>query len=490
MSISALQGGGGGVGASQVKDQAVFYGLLALLCWAPLPLGSNRLWAIGILILGALTLLAGTAYCWRHSADRAFSRLGQFRVPLLLLAGLAALGLAHTLPLPAAWVAVLSPQAAAVQALAGADSGLSLELHQSRVMAALGFVYFSVFLVAVLTVRHHDRLKVLAQVLVWSGVFQAVLGAVLFSFGAQYRLFFVELAHERVIGTYVYHNSLAGYLCMTLSIGIGLMLSRLGGEGDAPDHWKQRLSSVLRFILGPKMRLRLMLVVMVIGLVLTRSRMGNAAFFAALLMVGGLAILLSRRTAPATIGLLVSLIVIDVLVVGTWVGLEKVVTRVQETTLTTAEGGRSESVEQRTQAARSSLKWVEDFALTGSGGGTFYSAYFSYRAPISGTVDFFDHAHNDFVEVAGEFGLPGLALMGLLVAAALWKAVRVLATRRSRLPRGMAFGAAMSIVALLIHSTVDFNLQIPANALTMVVILAMAWISAELPGAGQSARSM
>jgi K+-sensing histidine kinase KdpD len=32
-----------------------------------------------------------------------------------------------------------------------------------------------------------------------------------------------------------------------------------------------------------------------------------------------------------------------------------------------------------------------------------------------------------------------------------------------------------------LHSTVDFNLQIPANAMTIVVILAMGWIASALP---------
>ena len=41
--------------------------------------------------------------------------------------------------------------------------------------------------------------------------------------------------------------------------------------------------------------------------------------------------------------------------------------------------------------------------------------------------------------------------------------------------RGLGCGVLMAIVALLIHSAVDFNLQIPANAATFVVILAMAW---------------
>ena len=39
---------------------------------------------------------------------------------------------------------------------------------------------------------------------------------------------------------------------------------------------------------------------------------------------------------------------------------------------------------------------------------------------------------------------------------------------------GVGFGAAMGIIALLIHSSTDFNLQIPANAATLVVLCAIA----------------
>ena len=93
----------------------------------------------------------------------------------------------------------------------------------------------------------------------------------------------------------------------------------------------------------------------------------------------------------------------------------------------------------------------------------------------------YGHAHNDYVEIASDFGLLGLGLLGLLVTSTLWTAIKVLKSRRSPLPWGMAFGVSMSVVALAVHSMVDFNLQIPANALTMVVILAMGWISHHLP---------
>jgi len=467
------------VSAPDVHDGWIFAGLLALLVWAPLPLGSNRTWAIGVLLMLALLLLGGTLVAWRRHPLAALDRLAGFRWPLGLLAAMVVLSWLQTCLLPAAWVNALSPMAAAAQVPAGWMT-LSLDVFQSRTMSALSFVYFAVFLVALLAVRDAARLDRLAQVLVWSGVLQAVLGAVLFSLKSEYLLFFSEVSHQNMIGTFVNRNSLAGYLCMCLSVGIGLMLARLGGKHERHVNWQARLRTGIDFMLSAKMRLRMMLVVMVIALVLTRSRMGNAAFFSAMMVVGFLAIALARKTAPHTIALIASLVIIDVLVVGTWVGLEKVVERIQDTEMTVAAGGKSESVEARTEAARTALAMVQDFPLTGTGGGSFYNVFLSYRTPQFG-YSYVDHAHNDFVEIATDYGLLGLAILGALVALSLWTVLLVLARRKSNLPRGIAFGVAMSMVALLVHSMVDFNLQIPANALTMVVIIAMGWITHTLP---------
>ena len=462
-----------------VSDRWIYVTLLILLVWVPLPLGSNRTWAIGILLALALLLLTGTLLAWRHHASAALARLRHFKWPLALLGGMVLLSWLQTCELPAAWVGALSPVAALAQAPA-AWMSLSLDVFQSRAMAALSFVYFSVFVVALLAVRNAQRLDQLAQLLVWSGVLQAVLGAVLFSVHAQYRIFFTQVSHGDMVGTFVNRNHLAGYLCMSLSIGIGLMLARLGRKSARPAGWKNRLASAIEFTLSSKMRLRLLLVIMVIALVLTHSRMGNAAFFSALLVVGFVALVLMRKTAPQTIALVASLVVIDVLVVGTWVGLERVVERIEGTELTVAQGGTSESVEARTEGARTALAIVRDFPAFGTGGGSFYNVFLSYRTPDYG-LSYIDHAHNDFVEIATDYGLIGLGILGALVASTLWTVLKVMAKRRSSLPRGIAFGVAMSITALLIHSTVDFNLQIPANALTMVVILAMGWIASALP---------
>ncbi|WP_168224743.1 O-antigen ligase family protein [Rhodoferax aquaticus] len=442
---------------------------------------------MGILIVVAVTILASSLWAHRQDISAVLSRLSPFAIPIACLTAIVLLIWMQTVPLPASWVASVSPKAAIAQG-SSEWMTISLDVFQTRVLAALSFAYLSVFLASLLLVRTHERLDRLAQVLVFSAVAQVVFGAILFSLKADYRIFYVQVSHERMIGTFKYHNSLAGYLCMCLSIGIGLMLARLGSTSEKHSHWKARVVAAVTFVLSPKMRLRLYLVVIVIGLVLTRSRMGNSAFFASMVIVGLAAVVLARKTAPHTIALIVSLVIVDVLVIGTWVGLEKVVDRIQETEMTIAEGGKSESVEARTEAARMSVPIVKDFPVFGTGGGSFYNIFMGYRSSTYGSV-YFDHTHNDYVEIASEYGLVGLGLFGALVASTLFTVLRNMARRRSNLPWGISFGVAMSIVALLIHSTVDFNLQIPSNALTIVVILAMGWIAKELPSETRRRRS-
>lgn len=468
---------------SRIRDRWIFWGLVALLFWAPLPLGSNRTWAVAVLVLWSQVLLLGAMHAWRAQPEHAFERLHVFRWPLGLLAALLALQCFQLLPLPPDLLRLLSPEALAV-ADGVSVPRLSLDLQQSQVYTALTYALWSCFVVLVLVVRDERRLDRFIQAIVYAGLLQAVIGAVLFSIGAKYRFYFFDVAHTRVFGTFGYHNHMAGYMEMCLSVGIGLMLARLGTERGPRGDWRRRVSGVIDFVLSPKMRLRFMLVIMVIALVLTRSRMGNTAFFAAMLIVGAITIVLSRKMAPATIALIASLVIIDVVIVGTWVGLEKVVNRVQETSLTEEGGGKSESVELRSAAARSAMDLVADFPLFGTGGGSFYNAYLRYQtANASYNKLYFDHAHNDYVELAADYGLIGLGIFGLLVTLTVGKAISILRHRRSSLARGVAFGALMSMVALMIHSWVDFNLQLPANALMILMIMATAWIAAALPRA-------
>src|SRR6185312_9881514 len=86
------------------------------------------------------------------------------------------------------------------------------------------------------------------------------------------------------------------------------------------------------WILSPKMMLRLSLCILVIALTTTHSRMGNTAFFSSLLVAGGVGIALSRQATRNTVILLASLIAIDLFIVGSWFGVEKLAQRLEQMT--------------------------------------------------------------------------------------------------------------------------------------------------------------
>jgi tetratricopeptide (TPR) repeat protein len=85
-----------------------------------------------------------------------------------------------------------------------------------------------------------------------------------------------------------------------------------------------------------------------------------------------------------------------------------------------------------------------------------------------------DHAHNDYLEMLVELGIPGtLLLAGGLAScwlASLHRLRRVQDPRR----RGLAVGCLLGAGAVLLHATVDFPLRIPALAALVATLLGCA----------------
>ena len=197
--------------------------------------------------------------------------------------------------------------------------------------------------------------------------------------------------------------------------------------------------------------------------------MGNTAFFISLPIAGAIALVFSKELNRGIVILLTSLIVIDIVIVGAFFGIERVAERMEEVTLESQR--RDEYVIYTTDI-------IEDHLLFGIGAGSYYGVFPKYRTnEFPGLVD---HAHNDYIEFASELGLIGFIPLSLFVLVSLWAAIRAQSLRRSQLMRGMAFASVMGISAILIHSTVDFNLQIPANALMFIFLCALAWIALHL----------
>ncbi|MGF1755906.1 O-antigen ligase family protein, partial [Vibrio makurazakiensis] len=214
-------------------------------------------------------------------------------------------------------------------------------------------------------------------------------------------------------------------------------------------------------VVSRKMFVRLALIIMVIALVMTRSRMGNTAFFAATTLGGFIALFFFKDKPRALIPLIVSLILVDTLVVGTVFGLDKVKDRLEQTSVLK---------ETRDEVIQWSLPIVEQYPLTGTGMGSFYSVFPSYT---QFNIGYYDHAHNDYLQFAVEAGIPATLLLGFMWLWAVVISIRSMSRRNSKTLRGLALGCLIALIGMLIHITVDFNLQAPANAMTFVLILVM-----------------
>lgn len=446
-------------------ERAAFSGLLLLLLWLPLPWGSHTPWAEHLLVLWAGLLLLLTCLA-------RLSQGVQWRLPLrygwaalLWLLWLAWIAL-QTWSLPAT-LARWSPAADAVHA-AVAQPGVQMPLDTPSIMPAasldgllLSLGYFALYAVVAVTCRERSRRRLLIATLVLAGLAQAVYGSLMTLSGAEYgflakKIFYLGFA----TGTFVNRNHLAGYLELTSAMGLGLVLADLRSGGG---NWRLRLSQWVEAAFSTKVRVRVALAMMVVALVLTRSRMGNSAFFGALTVTGlGYILLRERRLLLRAVVLFGSLLLIDTLIVSHWFGLNKVVERVEATRI---------EQEERPLLYRELPAAVRTYALAGAGLGSFAQAFMPYRQPELGS--YYDHAHNDYLEFLIETGWPGLFLLLLLTGVHLLHALKVVWKRHDRLPQGICVGFVMASTALAVHATVEFNFQIPAIAASYICMMGL-----------------
>jgi len=434
----------------------LFYYLCVIIFYAPLPLGANRIWAhssIGFMIFVGFVLHLILVVNHRKSLLPA-----KYSIPVLL-----------PLSIILIWLLVqITP------GLGGeAYSSISFDPSLTHIMflKTLAFTLFAWLLFCYVDSR--QNLYRLAVTIIISGFFQACYAAWL-NLNPDVSPIFNMAYAERANGSFIYHNQLANYLALCLAIGIGVLISQLS-RGYSNNQMRHKMRDVALILISPKLVIRLGLIIMIIGLILTRSRMGNSAFFIALAL-GSLFAFFFYKHKPKNLRLLIiSFFILDLILVGSIFGVEKVKQRLEETSLAS---------ETRDEVVRDSLLIIKDNPLTGTGGGSFYSTFPGYHPePYSG---FYDHAHNDYIQFAVELGLPATIMLGAMMLYCLWLSLKTLSRRHTSLYQGLAFGCSVAILHMLMHSTVDFSLQSPAIGLLFISILCISLIAARLPHQPQS----
>lgn len=460
-----------------------------MLVWLPMPLASRPLWAVASLNIGVACLsLATLLGCWRTS---------------------------HPLP-PAcklAWPALLAIVLFCGWLTLQNLAGYTINAFRSHQQWLLSITYLQAFFLTLILVDTRDRLRLLLLVIVGGGVFQALYGGLMTLSGVEKIWWLDKLDHRNVAtGTFTNRNQLANYLVMCLSAGCGLLIA--GQRSQKISNWRQFLRMTVDWLLSGSGWLRLLLAAIVIGIVLTHSRMGNASLFISLTATGVLWLTRTGKSRKRAMILIGSLLLIDTMIVGTWFGLDRVVERLQSTRAdntaqwiagndteglpasskhnTDIANSNQEQPEQpspeihtshdnelRDSALPDLLKMAREHYLTGIGLGNFSTGFTQYKTIK--TEQFFNEAHFDWLQFLIETGLPGIGLLGFFVAYCTIHGFKALLFCRSRLLQGTGFAVTMTVIAGLLHAWVEYNLQVPATALLFIVILATGMIARSLP---------
>ncbi|AJP73907.1 O-antigen ligase family protein [Sphingomonas hengshuiensis] len=107
----------------------------------------------------------------------------------------------------------------------------------------------------------------------------------------------------------------------------------------------------------------------------------------------------------------------------------------------------------------------------GTGMGTFVPVNAAVEPLSAVSSHYANHAHNDYLELAIEAGLPGLAIALLAWVAYGFAVSRLLRVRRP--PAAIDAVAALGVGAMLLHAIVDYPLRVPMLSLEFAIFAAL-----------------
>ncbi|MBF7074881.1 O-antigen ligase family protein [Glaciecola sp. MH2013] len=443
----------------------LFSSLLLIVFLLPIPLGANRPWAWNLfqIAIFALTIIL----CINSTSQQIYS-LKKYTVIIALWIAMIVLACMQIVHLPEGVVEWLSPVAYELQRNVGLlEFSLSLDPGQSAISLQKLLSFFCLFLSALLLLNSEQRIKALLMTMLAAGTFQATYGSLEVLLKLEHSWIFNIETEQIATGSFVYKNHYANFLMLCLAAGIGLLVTSL--QKDQMRSPRDLLRSVASTLLSSKALFRVCLAIMVIGLVMSRSRMGNTAFFVAMTVTGVLALFLIKKRSRGLTLLIISMFIVDLLIVSAYFGLDKVKSRLGETSL---------AQESRDEVIVDALPMIKDFPISGSGAGSFYSVFPGYQN--ADVLPFYDHTHNDYLQFAIEYGLLGFSILLLICLYAAYKSLHAMRNRKNSIFKGSAFACVMVFIGMAMHTSVDFPLQAYANACYFVLFIALAVISSSL----------
>lgn len=310
----------------------------------------------------------------------------------------------------------------------------------------------------VLIAHRPETARILFAAFVLSATAYAVYGLLAYSAGNTTLLWIERFAYLDVVtGPFVNRNAFASYLGLAAAAAVLLTLSGmvLPAPGERP---AGRLAVALSSAFEHGWLWIACLPILVITVVLTGSRMGTA--LAALGMVLAAALYLRNARGASAGGLIASGTAL--IICGAAIVLAA------GTTLSERVAQQGADSPDRPLIYELTVEAIAAAPILGHGYGTYEDSFRAYsQTPeiLRGSVNF---AHNTYLELAFELGMPAALILLACVAAFALRSWRGMGERR-RHRMFPVFGATASAMVGL-HSLVDFPVQVPAVAACLAIL--------------------
>ena len=401
-------------------DQVCLYGVVALVLFGPLAFGAVESWSISIMEVWAAVLFM--LWGMRQVASGELEiRSNPLFAPMLLFGALIL------------WQLVTRRSA----------------YHAATFSAALLYCAYGLFsFLAVQCLRRTSQLKNLAWIFSVYG-FAIATFALLQGIAGNGKLYWLRVPQSDgwIYGPYVNHNHYAGL--MEMLTPIPLVISLMGG------------------VCGRSRALALSAAaVMASTIFLSGSRGGMAAFLVQTIL---LAVFLVKRRKDRTATFALAGFLGLSLILLLWLGGGGLADRLASVHSAAGAGLSSAT---RLTIDRDALKIFVQRPLMGWGLGVFGVIYPSFSG-LSTSLKV-GMAHNDYLQLLVETGAAGFVIVLWFLVALFRSALRKLNDVVSTTNAAVTLAALIGISGILVHSLVDFNLQIPANATLFYVLCVVA----------------
>ncbi len=411
-------------------DNVIAVGVLLALCVATLAHGTVEFWSVAVLqiLVAVLVLLWGIKLALDYKLSLT---IPPFFLPLT---GFLLLGIA--------------------QSVRFGNNSLSSDLEATRGTASILLALVVYGLLGANFLANRERLRVTSTFLAFWGLAISIFALLQhFTWNGKFYWFRPALSDlSSPFGPFANHNHFAGYAELLIGLPIGLIVS----NGVRKDE---------RLFYG------FVTVVIGVALVISLSRGGMIGFLVGAIFIALLSTKLKKEhparpsvMSSAMKGLAGVAIIAAIAASLVWIGADPVVNRIVD----------------NKETLSSSRTWIWSGAwsvftahpITGAGLGSFQTV-FPQRSEYDGSWGYVQQAHNDYLQVLADGGIIGGVLMiwfMVLVLRDIFRGVR----SHDPLLAGIALGCGGGIVALLVHSLIDFNLQLPSNSMLFLLLCSMA----------------